>query len=246
MSAFSFRLLLISALAVSACTGPAPIVGPEGSAHSGSILKESALSSTPPLAEASVRYVNKGVGYSLLLPTKMALVIQKCGGPPSVPPPASYFDSYYEETPVIAIEDGNQTFLTPAYHYDSECNKKPSDKAYFTERRKENPSGRMAWLLESKTIANDAELTAFIKERYGKDCGLGEKAETAQKGTFDIYIDGVTSPENGDCFVNYATEMKYSPVLKKLVYWDLGQDYTFRTATDASYDNDVASSFRFE
>jgi len=242
----SFRLLLVSAFAVSACSSPSPIAGPEGSTHSGSLLKESTLSQTPALTEASVRYENKEVGFSILLPTKMALVIEKCGGPPSVPPPASYFDSYYEETPVIAIEDGTQTFLTPAYHYDSDCHKKPSDKAYLAERRKENPGGRMAWLLESKTIANDAELEAFIQDRYGKDCGLGEKAETAQKGTFDIYISGLTSPEDGDCFVNYATEMKYSPSLKKLVYWDLGQDYTFRTATDASYDNDVAASFRFE
>lgn len=104
------------------------------------------------------------------------------------------------------------------------------------------------WEMISKKIHNDHELEAFIQQRYGKDCLLGEKKSTQQEGTYDVKIDGWRSPEEGDCFVNYATVIRYSPSRQQVISWNMGQDVNFVTGTypnEHVYDDDIVQSFRF-
>ncbi|MSR86872.1 hypothetical protein EXS70_01730 [Candidatus Peribacteria bacterium] len=114
----------------------------------------------------------------------------------------------------------------------------------------DNPRGPRTWELVSKTIRNDTELESFIKERYGKDCVSGQKAMTAQEGTFDVKISGFTpfDDPDGDCVVNYATVIRYSPSRQQVISWHMGQDVSFVSGKYPNwyvYDDDVVKSFRF-
>lgn len=111
----------------------------------------------------------------------------------------------------------------------------------------------ISWAIIVKTVNNDKELDKFIKDRYGKDCKLGEKTPSEKTGTFDVAIDTGEIKEAGDgCFINWMLFIKYSPENHKVAAWDIGQDISFVSenkkntdGTVVSYDFDMAKSFKF-
>lgn len=239
-------LALVVSVGLAACSAPmdpdSPFALSDGTAASSS-SSQSSTTSVASLLEIGKTFTDKNAGYSLLIPETVTRQIMQC-----MTGNNEYnteFTPLTEDFPVIALESGNFTHITVSHEYDDECIRINHDAAWLEKMLKGQTRG-IPWLIESRTIANDKQLDAFIKERYGKDCSLGEKYPTLQDGTFDIGIDGMGSPEDGDCFVNYITVMKYSPTLKKLVYWDVGQDYSFRPDDMGSYDLDMVRSFRFE
>lgn len=187
----------------------------------------------PSLLEGGTWYSNNTVGYSILIPKEAKQWSNlKCS-------------QMVDTVPVVTVEDGADTAITRAFEYTDQCAEAPHDLTWLRKTLAEQP--RIVWHLQSKTIASDAQLDAFIKERYGKDCSLGEKIPAAQEGTFDVGIDGFGPPEDGyDCFVNYITELKYSPAKKKIVYWDIGQEVNFQGGPTGGYDTEMTKSFRFE
>jgi hypothetical protein len=115
---------------------------------------------------------------------------------------------------------------------------------------------QQAWKILVETVNSDAELDAFIKERYGSGCGLGEKVAGSQDGVYDVEIDvppaeTMEEAEASGCLINYATVLKYYPAKNLAVSWDLGQAYTFYKVlgtgdeTDIIYDEQMAESFLF-
>jgi len=105
------------------------------------------------------------------------------------------------------------------------------------------------WTIYIRDIENDAELTEFIKERYGMGCQIGDRTLSDQEGVYDVTIEGDGKPmEETECFLNYATRLKTYPEKKKAASWDLGQSVTFVAdeMMSVGYDQEMSDSFRFE
>jgi hypothetical protein len=108
----------------------------------------------------------------------------------------------------------------------------------------------ITWAFQVAEVRSDEDLISFIKNEYGIECTLREKRERSeQRGTYDVLITNEEGYELGPegCFVNWVTQMYYSPKLGKLVQWDLGQSVAFivNGGMGEAADGRMRSSFRF-
>lgn len=146
--------------------------------------------------------------------------------------------------PIQTIENGDALWVVsengdPMDRYSKQFNSSVSD----FERVVGIP-----WAMLVKTVNNDQELEQFIKDRYGKDCNLGEKQQSSLPGTFDVQVDAGNREPGEGCFLNWILFIKYSPEQHKVAAWDIGQDVNFATNADGtfvSYDFEMANSFKF-
>jgi hypothetical protein len=206
-------------------------------------------------------YYNCALGFSIAVPKEVKLYYGSCEWsedegsyrPKDAMVPTEVFEDndsgivylgheYYYELAGETVSEG--------VHYYSECNKvdntlnRVSDEYLGLDRGQY----QQAWKFVVETISDDAELDAFIKERYGDACGLGVKTLSGdQEGAYDVGISG----EWPDCPINYGTVVKYHPTQNRLVAWDTGQAYTFYKVlgtgeeTDIIYDSQIIDSFLF-
>lgn len=167
------------------------------------------------------RYTNRRLGFSIEYPKTNFLNDSK----------------QYQVKP---LEDGNIVYLDEGYNtQEIEQNKN------LTEMKK---SGTTSFAILIKTINTDDQLENFIKERYGKACKLGKKEASNQEGVYNVGIENLTSPdvpEGQDCFVNYITEIKYSPEKGRVAVWNVGQDANFYDKDLKALDAKVNDSFKF-
>lgn len=104
----------------------------------------------------------------------------------------------------------------------------------------------LPWAILVQTVETDQELDAFIKNRYGKECGLGEKLPSTQAGVFNVSVDIGESEAGEGCFLNWVFYIKYSPELHKVAVWDVGQEGAFWSVDRTNdYDGRMVKSFRF-
>lgn len=165
--------------------------------------------------------------------------------------------------PVAIFEDGDTVYISSDYYHvlSGETRETSADggtRLFFSDcqavtnslellRDPENQY-QQKWAIVTAQIRDDEELDAFIKDRYGPGCSLGEKTPSSQEGVYDISIqgDGLDLSES-QCPINYRTVVKYYPAGERVVAWDTGQATTF--AADASYavtyDQEMIDSFRF-
>lgn len=145
---------------------------------------------------------------------------------------------------VDIIEDGNIVYLSDGTQQ-AEIDQKKN------ESEVEKASGiPFAFLI--KEVNNDKALDSFIKERYGKNCKLGEEKTSETQGVFDVKIDTSwknPEPTDGiteeDCFINYITLIKYNAEKGKVVTWDIGQDANFYDENSEAVDEKITNSFKF-
>ena len=200
------------------------------SADSASSVVSSASPESGTIDESMFLYTDTVLGFSLRLPKRVY------AGPTLPSVEVSVFEDHEHQRDFVAVKEwdknveGNSMQKTTLKHL----------------QESDYPPGR--WEILSRPIQNDGELQTFIKERYGKDCRVGEKLPTKQAGTWDVKIGGFTMPEDGDCFVNYATVIRYSPSRQQVIFWNMGQDVNFvagMTPDSRVYDDDIVDSFRF-
>lgn len=108
----------------------------------------------------------------------------------------------------------------------------------------------MAWRITIKDgIKNDDDLLNFIQSRYMKECLLGDKKESNQKGTYNVSIDENGASGGEGCFLNFGIVLKYNPSLQKVANWNTGQTAFFwLPGTNSFQDNidyDIVNSFKF-
>lgn len=147
----------------------------------------------------------------------------------------------------LELSDG-QYINDMYYHFD--CTRHTNTLTRVTS---DEPDFGGRWNIYAEKVTNDQELESFIKKHYEPDCGLGGKTEsTAQSGTYDVQIKiPPGEPTESGCFINYITQIKYSPELQMAVKWDIGQDMNFvrleKNAQDfyGDYDSAMTESFRF-
>ena len=153
------------------------------------------------------RYTNYDLGFTIKFPKKTNL-----GG-------VSY-------APEI-IEDDGIVYITSSKNQRKEVIKATkSNESIF-----EKSSGISFAILVQKVSGKD-QLDKFIKNRYDKTCHFDGLKKTKEKGVFEVLFSG--DADGGDnfgppmnCFINYATVIKYSPAKGLVATWDIGQAVNF-------------------
>jgi hypothetical protein len=148
---------------------------------------------------------------------------------------------------IKTIENGNALWIVAENYSDKDESKQFN--SFVSDFKK---VAGIPWAILVKTANNDQELDKFIKDRYGKECKLGEKQLSSQAGVFDVQIDAGTEESGEGCFLNWILFIKYSPEKHKVAAWDMGQDVNFVSSekinedgTSVSYDEEMAKSFKF-
>lgn len=159
------------------------------------------------------------------------------------------FPTQQEGQDVQIVESGEVVYiLNPTYSNDNFTQQKDLTSPFDQVRG-------IAFAINIQDANNDQELDTFIKNTYGSDCKLGEKITTTIPNLFNLNVDSSAwNPAldlEGDCFLNYGFELKYSDTKNKVAAWDIGQDMTFGPwvvsddVTMASIDQQISESFRF-
>jgi len=213
-------------------------------------------------------YYNCALGFSIAVPKEMSSFYGACEWkaaensyrPKSAPVPVKVYED----------NDNGIVYIAAAHYYElagetvsgggscfSECNKVDNSLARLNDEYLSSDRGyyQQAWKIYVKTVSDDVGLEAFIKDRYGWGCSLGEKTPSDdQEGVYDV---GVVAPpgktmeeaEAAGCLINYGTVLKYYPAKNRVVSWDTGQAYTFYKPDlpgyDNAYDNQMVDSFLF-
>ncbi len=228
---------------------PSALASPSGSAAAGPSLSS--------IDNTWNKYTNPTLGFSLKVLKNMIEPYGQCnyvntsGDHSYRPRPTS--------VPVKIFETTDNVYIASEFFYKLTGETKENGKSFFSGCDKVTNTAVIvadrqnyfspAWRIVIKNITNDAELTQFLKDRYGQGCSLGEKKPTSQSGVFNIVIkgDGKDLSET-QCPINFATAVKYYPAKQKVAAWDLGQACTF--TTDPNYqtcsDQEIADSFNFE
>jgi len=132
-------------------------------------------------------------------------------------------------------------------HYYSQCDQVTNSVAVLQSNQYYE---QQKWIFEWRdNVNNNADLEAFLRDRYGSGCSLGTQDPTDQPGVFDVKIQGDGLDLGSTlCPLNYATIVRYYPAEHKVVAWDLGQAITFAADSDwmNTYDQEMVDSFRFE
>lgn len=205
------------------------------------------------------KYSNAKLGFSLKIPKNMRFesdckLTTENGKQTYKETEGSVPVKVFEESAIVHIGpeyiynlSGETKDDSSAYYY-SKCDKVIVTAEIMKNRFKETLNTFPGWDIIIKTINNDQELDAFLKQEYGKGCSLDKKVDSAQSGVFDIEIkgDGKDLGET-ECPINYKTVVKYYPAKKKLAKWDIGQAYNFSSPTsDENYDDEMTKSFLFD
>ena len=145
---------------------------------------------------------------------------------------------------IITREEGNLFFIG----YPGELSKVL--EAFKNGTNDHERTEGITWAFQVAEVRSDEDLKTFIKNEYGPECTLREKRErSAQLGTYEILITNEEGYELGPegCFINWVTQMYYSPKLGKIVQWDLGQSVAFvvNGGMGEAADGRMRESFRF-
>jgi len=196
-------------------------------------------------------YTNNKLGFSIKVPKAAANLYGNCtwvddGSKSSFRPKA-------ELTPVKVFENGDSTYIAFDYAYQLTDKTNIDGQSYFKDCKKVDTTiaqldqERRTWNIISKQVNNDTELDAFIKQRFGSGCSLGEKVASNQPNVFTIKVlDDGKDMEFSQCVLNFMFVVKYAPTLNRVFTYDRGQSFTFAKTLDYGvvYDDDMDKSFR--
>lgn len=139
-----------------------------------------------------------------------------------------------EKNNVFYIRSGNQSFEQVEAIY----NKIQADSGGADKYG-------LSWRMVIKDINSEQELGAFIKDQYGSACSY-KKTATVFSDTLDVIIKGDGKPlDLSGCPVNYNYHIKYSPVNKKVAFWQTGQECQVGLNFSNCFDEDIVKSFNF-
>jgi hypothetical protein len=180
------------------------------------------------------QYTNPYLGFDFSYPDMAVLTAPDC-------------DAVYAPVQVFTDNESSRAFVALAHRFGDNCATQTVTLRDLQMNRVIS-SADVPWVIEVIPAADEAALTAYIRNRFGPGCSLGAHTETKHKGTFDVEIqsDGLPLGESL-CPVNYLVAIKYSPTLQKAAVWILGQEPAFMedTSGGSSFDQQMAESFRW-
>ena len=225
-------LLSFGLLALTACAAT-----PESADESTPVPSQAQNPALTSIDDTWNQYINVRIGFSMKIPKQVQVT-----------------DTQRIAVDVFEDPASPEEVFIATTHWAPYGNPDALRKTTWSDLKAANIAGTLlSWHIVSQQVRNDAELTAFLKNRYGKDCTIGVK-KLMHPGVYDVIIGNGMPPDEGDCFVNYITIIRQSTERQQVVAWNMGQDVTFIGAPrDASpeelqaaiYDQEMAGSFRF-
>ena len=110
------------------------------------------------------------------------------------------------------------------------------------------------WEINLFNVKSNTDIQRVIDNWYGADrCVIGDIKQTTYQDTYDVSLNDKYPPkdseEQGSCWINYVSHIKYSPVYGRLAIWDIGQfaSFPYKKCDEltCSADFPMADSFRF-
>ncbi|MEA3355524.1 MAG: hypothetical protein U9Q63_03515 [Patescibacteria group bacterium] len=236
---------------------PSPELKEKSTASPNKQLKESEIISIDDIWN---KYINYQHGFSIYIPKISMNGYGACewndkDGDHSYRPKDAH-------VPIQVLEDNSSVYIVSEYYYQlagktketvglgtrsyySECNKTPVTLSLLADTHY-----LMFWEIVTKDVKDDYDLEQFIKDEYGAGCKLGEKKASPQDNVFNILIDkgefiDLKEAIKRNCLVNYMYEIKYSPELNKAVSYKRGQDASYRSSLNKTFDDEMDKSFQF-
>ena len=223
-------LFMVAVLVFVGCQNSTP-----GSNNNNTELKLDVPSTITPLGELSKLesiddqwnlYTNSNLGFSLKVPVKVVGIEQKL-------------------EPMDIIEDSYSGIVTIINPSDINYTKVKTNAANELSVSIEDKVEGIVWAITVLPAGSDADLNAFIKQRYGADC-VGEVFRTDPVTGYLYYTlkDSKGNPASMTslCPLNAAFALIYSPTDQKLATWGLGNGGNYWPfSADSSYYDKVAS-----
>lgn len=124
------------------------------------------------------------------------------------------YGNYSEDLSLKVFDMGDSIAIRPADNSKEEIEKEIKKESYPT------------WNLVSANVNNEQELEKFVKDRFGGGCS--SVITQANKTTYDVEA----KFERIICQPGYWAPIKYSPTLKRIVTWIMGQDCSWAVDLD--------------
>jgi hypothetical protein len=109
----------------------------------------------------------------------------------------------------------------------------------------------LGWKIIIDNPKDDNELASLIKQNFGSSCIINNM-NLQKSGIKELTIKGSDWKDSGDygnCYLDFAYKILYSPEKHKLMSVILGQECTFGTDPSSPsykcYDNEIIKSFQF-
>lgn len=163
-----------------------------------------------------------------------------------------------EEKPLLnlllpnqVLSKGNNFYLTQKYNV--EVNKQSgelikTENTFIPEYIENDNSYPLPWHIVILDVNNEADLDLVIKKKLGVGCSYKSKIATSFEGNYRIEIEG-DGKDLGEtlCPVNYANYIIYSPQVKKVAFWSVGQECNVGLGfmSDNCFDLRISDSFYF-
>jgi hypothetical protein len=153
--------------------------------------------------------------------------------------------------PNQVLNKNNNFYLTQKYNV--EVNGKSgelikTENTFIPEYIENDNSYPSPWHIVILDIENEKDLDLIIKQKLGSGCSYKSKITTNFEGNYRIEIDG-DGQDLGEtlCPVNYANYIIYSPSVKKIAFWSLGQECNIGLGFMANncFDQEISDSFHF-
>jgi hypothetical protein len=206
-----------------------------------------------------IEYSNDTLGFSIKIPPE-SYGMYRCSPRKAISVPIKI----YEDIP------NNAVYIAEEYYYsaddygtdnEGECKKTIQSVELFKEEVEEskdngyfNIKPRLGWKMIINNIKEEGDILKYVKENFGTGC-ITQNKLLKESGNYEIYLTGDGKKEEsdpwwGDCYLNFAYKIIYSPDKQKMMSVVLGQEGTFQTNPEESstyqyYEDEMLKSFKF-
>ncbi|MFA6331281.1 MAG: hypothetical protein WCX32_04685 [Clostridia bacterium] len=153
--------------------------------------------------------------------------------------------------PNQVLSKNNNFYLTQKYNVEIDwqtCELTKKENTFIPEYKEGDRSYPLPWHIVIFDVEDERDLDLIIKKKLGLGCSYKTKIATNFADNFRVEIDG-DGKDLGEtlCPVNYANYIIYSPQVKKVAFWSVGQECNVGLGfmSDNCFDGEISDSFHF-
>lgn len=153
--------------------------------------------------------------------------------------------------PNQVLNKNNNFYLTQKYNLEVDRQKGElikTENTFIPEYIENDHSYPLSWYIVIFDVKNEADLDSIIKDKMGSGCSYKSKIATSFENNYRVEINGDGKDLGStNCPVNYANYIIYSPLVKKVAFWSLGQECNIGLGfmSDNCFDWEISNSFHF-
>ena len=191
-----------------------------------------------------VDYDNEGYGFSFRYP--LMAIHNKWWG--NLAEQDNFLDLLL---PLQVLRKDNNFYLSQRYDVEIDWQTGElikTDNTFIPEYKENDRSYPLPWHIVIFDVEDEARLDSVIKQKLGSGCRYKSKIATDFPDNYRVEIDG-DGKDLGEtlCPVNYANYIIYSPLLKRVAFWSVGQECNIGLGfmSDNCFDGEISDSFHF-